>query len=141
MTKRAEQSHSNNDLGRRNKAAKKMTKYRIKSAQAAKKALRSGSESEKLRYENKAARMEFKASKKQIDANRISKTTGYGLKAMQYSIKSDKIAKKAAKTRLKLANNQRYIEMTKRKMYEVQNDEKLKSTAAELRKQYSEVFE
>ena len=39
----------------------------------------------------------------------MSKSAGYGSKAMKYSIKSDKMARKAAKTRMEIANNEAYI--------------------------------
>lgn len=70
----------------------------------------------------------------------MSKVTVYGAKAMSYSIKSDKVAKKAAKARMKLANNNRYIEMTKRKMSTIESDPKYKSIVDNIRKQYSTVF-
>ena len=106
-----------------------------------KKALKADSDWQKLKYENKAAKLNYKASSKQIDANRQSKSAGYGVRAMRYSIKSDKVAKKAAKIRLKLANNTKYIEMTKRKLSSVQNDPKLQQSVSEIRKKYSGVFD
>lgn len=92
------------------------------------------------KLKKRALKYEYKAAKKQIDANRISKITGYGLRAMKYSVKSDKVAKKAAKTRLKLANNQRYINMTKRRISDMQSDPKYQATIAELRKKYGSVI-
>lgn len=140
FTKKSEHLHDKNDLGGRNRAARKMAKYRIKEAKVSKKALKAATDSKQLRYEQKAAKYEYKAAKKQIDANRISKITGYGLKAMSYSVKSDKVAKKAAKIRLKLANNQRYINMTKRRVSDMQSDPKYQATIAELRKKYGSVI-
>lgn len=140
LTKKSEHFHDTNDLGSRNRAAKKMAKYRVKEAQVAKKVLKTDDEAKRLRYEQKAAKYEYKAAKKQIDANRISKITGYGVKAMTYSVKSDRAAKKAAKVRLKLANNQRYIDMTKRRVNDVASDPKYQETIAELRKKYGSIL-
>lgn len=64
----------------------------------------------------------------------------YGVLGMKYSIKSDTAAKKAAKARLKLANNQRYIAMTKHKMSDMQTDPKYKAMIAELRNKYGSVL-
>lgn len=66
-------------------------------------------------------------------------------RALNYDKKSakltkKKVAKKAAKTRLKLANNQRYINMTKRRVSDIQSDPKYQATIAELRKKYGSVI-
>lgn len=143
-TKKAENAHSKYDLGRSNKAANKAARYRIKATKMEKKALKAGNEGnegQRLRYEAKAAKLNYKASNKQMAANRLSKSAGYGLKAMSYSVKSDKAAKKAAKIRLKMANNERYIGMTKRKMSNAKSDPKLQKAIAEVRKKYSGMFD
>lgn len=141
LTKKSEKAHSEYDLGRSNKSAKKAAGYRIRATKMEKKALKANNDWQKLKYEKKAAKLNYKASSKQIDANRQSKSAGYGVRAMQYSIKSDKVAKKAAKIRLKLANNAKYIEMTKRKLSSVQNDPKLQQSVSEIRKKYNGVFD
>ena len=51
------------------------------------------------------------------------KTTGYGAKAMKYSVKSDKVAKKAAKARMKITNNERYVAKMNRKISTLSKDE------------------
>lgn len=140
LAKKAEKAHSTYDLTKSNDAAKKAANYRIKADKLRKKVLKNDGEFKKSLYEKKASRYEYKADAKQIKANRLSKVTGYGAKAMSYSIKSDKVAKKAAKARMKLANNNRYIEMTKRKMSTIESDPKYKSIVDNIRKQYSTVF-
>ena len=99
LTKKSEHLHDKNDLEGRNRAARKMAKYRIKEAKVSKKALKAATDSKQLRYEQKAA-----------------------------------------KTRLKLANNQRYINMTKRRMSDIQSDPKYQATISELRKKYGSVL-
>lgn len=66
--------------------------------------------------EYRANKLRYKSAKNTVEANTISKTTGYGAKAMRYSIKSDKAAKKAAKIRMRISNNERYVNMMKRKI-------------------------
>lgn len=139
--KRSEKIHSTHDLGRRNTAARKANNYRIRATKMEKKALKTEDNYSRLRYEQKAAKLNYKASKKQIDANRLAKSTGYGIRAMKYSVKSDRVAKKAAKVRLKMANNTKYIEMTKRKITSVENDPKLQPIVSEIRKKYSTMFD
>ena len=63
-----------------------------------------------------------------------------GETARSYTSLDMEAAKKAAKARMKLANNNRYIEMTKRKMSTVESDPKYKSIVDNIRKQYSTVF-
>lgn len=140
LAKKAEKAHSTYDLTKSNDAAKKAANYRIQADKLRKKVLKTDRELKKSLYEKKASRYEYKADAKQIKANRLSKVTGYGTKAMQYSIKSDKVAKKAAKARMQLANNNRYIEMTKRKMSTIESDPKYKSIVDNIRKQYSTIF-
>ena len=113
--KKSEKIHAENDLGRSNRAAKKAANYSIKSEKLQKKALKADSEYTRSRLEKRAAKAEFKSTTKRMEANKISKMTGYGSAAMKQSIKSDKLARKAAKTRLKIAENERYIEKMKQK--------------------------
>lgn len=42
---------------------------------------------------------------------------------MKYSIKSDIVAKKAAKARMKIANNKYYIDRMKRKVSEISKED------------------
>ena len=115
MTKKSEKIHAKKDLGRANRAAKKAATYRIKSAKLEKKALKTDNEFKRSILESRAANLNYKASRKQIKANILSKTKGYGVKAMKYSIKSDKLARKSAKARKRIASNERYKSMMKRK--------------------------
>lgn len=119
LSKKSEKRHATYDLGRSNRKAVKAVKYEVKSAKAQKKALNSDSESERLRYEKKAAKLSYKSAKNRIDGNRLSKSKGYGRISMHYSVRSDKVAKKAAKTRMKIANNKFYVDKMKRKVSEI----------------------
>lgn len=122
-TKKAEKAHSDEDLGRANKAAKKAAQYNKKSANLSKKALSVDDELKKAIYESRAETAKYKAAKAQMMANRLSKTSGYGANAMKYSIKSDKFAKKAAAARMHIANNERYIATMNRKVSSLTPDE------------------
>lgn len=90
-----------------------------KSAKLQKKALKTSSDSSKLRLEKKAAKLGYKSAKAQMKANRLSKSVGYGHDAMKLSVKSDKFAAKAAKARMKIANNEAYIAKVKCKVAEM----------------------
>jgi hypothetical protein len=109
FTKKSEKAHMEEDLQATNRAIKKATKLNVKAAKLEKKAAKTDSDIRQLRLQKKAAKKKYKASKYQIKANRISKSTGYGFNAMRYSVKSDIAAKKAAKARMKIANNKLYI--------------------------------
>lgn len=121
--KKSEKIHSDEDLGRANKAAKKAASYRIKSSKLQKKALSETSEFKRTKLEKKAAKAEYKSATNTMKANRLSKTAGYSGKAMKYSIKSDRLAQKAAKARMKIANNDAYIAKMKRKISAIPEQE------------------
>lgn len=87
------------------------------------KALKTDSDYKRSVYEAKSEKAKYKGAKAKIAANRISKTTGYGFRAMRYSIKSDKVAKKAAKARMRMANNERYVATMKRKISSLSAEE------------------
>ena len=114
--RKSEKLHAKYDLETSNKAAKKAANYSIKAAKALKKANKQTSEFKRSSLERKAAKYEYKSATQQRKANRISKSAGYGGKATVQYIKSDKFAKKAAKARLKIANNKRYIARMKTKV-------------------------
>ena len=115
-TRKSEKFHMKDDLESSHRAIKKATKLKVKAAKLERKANKADTELQRLRLHKKAAKASYKASKYQINANRISKTVGYGLKAMRYSIKSDIAAKKAAKARMKIANNEFYISRMNQRM-------------------------
>lgn len=138
--KKSEDRHAKYDLKRQSKVNRKMSKYRLKAAKIKRKALNTDDDYKQLKLNQKAAKYDLKAAKKQIVSNRLSKTKGYGLKAMRYSVKSDKAAAAAAKARYKLAKNESYVEMTRRKVSDVANDPKYRDTINELKKRYSDVF-
>jgi hypothetical protein len=123
LKKKSEKAHMDYDLERREAAVKKATKYAVKAEKIKKQALTTSNADTQTRLNNKAAKYEYKAAKKQIDANRVLKTTGYGVKAMKLSIKSDVAAKKAAKARLKIANNERYTHRMKQKISSLSKEE------------------
>lgn len=115
MTKKAEKQHAERDLESANKKAVKAAKLDKKAAVASNKALKTDSETSRLALEKKSEKLKYKAAKKRIESNQLSRSTGYGVKAMKYSIKSDKFAAKAARARKKVATNNAYIGMMKRK--------------------------
>lgn len=114
--KKSEKAHATNDLGGSNRAAMKAAKYNKSAAKYSKKALTSTNQRKIDRYETKAASMKYKAANNERKANMLSKTSGYGVEAMKYSIKSDKMASKAAKARLQIQKNERYINTMNRKL-------------------------
>ena len=67
--------------------------------------------------------MNYKSAKNKIDGNRLSKSVGYGRMAMWYSVRSDKVAKKAAKARMKIANNKYYVDKINRKVSEISKED------------------
>lgn len=116
LTKKAEKHHAKYDLEASNRKATKAASWDAKAAKLHKRALKSDNDFKRSRLERKAGKLSYKAAAARVDANRISKSKGYGAKAMKYSIKSDKYAKKAAKARMKIANNNAYREKMKRKV-------------------------
>lgn len=115
-TKKSERIHAEKDLELSNRQAKKAAKYSKKAAGLHKKAVGLDDGLERTLVERKAEKLNYKAARAKRKANLISKTEGYGNKAMKYSIKSDKMAEKAAKARVKIANNKAYIERMNRKI-------------------------
>lgn len=113
---KSEKIHAARDLGPSNKAAKKAAKYAVKSAKLTQKADKTDNELVKSRIEKRAAKAAYKSSQQTIKSNRIAKMTGYGRRAMKYSVKSDKVAAKAAKARMHMANNTRYVNKMKSKV-------------------------
>ena len=123
LSRKSEKVHAKRDLGRSNRKAVKAAKYSIKASKYEKKALNSDSESERLKYEKKSSKMNYKSAKNKIDGNRLSKSVGYGRMAMWYSVRSDKVAKKAAKARMKIANNKYYVDKINRKVSEISKED------------------
>lgn len=123
LTKKSEKYHAEYDLGKSNIAAKKASRYNMKAATRLKKAEKAKDDISRAVYQKSAERLKYKAAKKTILANRLSKSKGYGPTAMKYSVKSDKVAKQAAKARMKIANNDYYIQMMKRKVSSLSEEE------------------
>lgn len=123
FTKKAEKAHAENDLQKSNKAAVKAAKLDKKAAKIEKKSVQAESELTQDRLHKRSEKLKYKAANKRVDANRISKGEAYGSKAMSLSVKSDKAAKKAAKIRLKLANDKYYISKMNRKISSLSKEE------------------
>lgn len=123
FTKKSEKEHAKNDLGFSNREAVKAAKYRTKASINDKKSIKSKNDFKSDIYAAKAEKYRYKAAKKEFKSNRLSKTTGYGPKALSYSIKSDKLNKKAAKAKMRVANNKRYISMMNRKVNSLSPEE------------------
>lgn len=123
LTKKSEKAHSKYDLENATKKNVKAAKYDMKADKLAKKANKSDDGLKKTTLEQRSERLKYKAAKTRLKANRISKATGYGHKAMQLSIKSDKAAKKAAKARMKIANNDAFIAKMNRKASSLTKEE------------------
>lgn len=123
LYKKAEKHHTINDLESANKMAKKAAKYEIKSSRLEKSANNATDELRRSLLEKRSENMAYKATKAKMKANRISRTTGYGMKAMKYAIKSDKVAIKAAAARKKIASNEFYTAMLKRKLSTLPKEE------------------
>lgn len=119
LTKKAEKAHAKYDLETANKRAVKAAKLDKKAAVTEKKAAKASTDLGQAVLYRKAEKLKYKAATNRIKGDRLSKSAGYGAKAMKYSIKSDKLAKKAAKTRLKLATDKRYVEKMKTKISKI----------------------
>lgn len=122
-TKKAEKQHAKNDLEAANKKAVKAAKFDKKAAVLAKKAAKTESDFKQASLTRRSEKLKYKAAKNRVDGNRLSRSTGYGAKAMALSVKSDKFAKKAAHARLKMANNQYYVERMNRKISSLSQEE------------------
>lgn len=121
--KKSEKIHNKQDLQGATKLGIKAEKQAAKAAQMQRKATSAKSDNEKVRYERKAAKRNYKAARLRMRANQITKTKGYGLKSLEQLKKSDKYAKKAAKARLKIANNEFYINKMKNKVSSLSKEE------------------
>ena len=115
-SKKSEKIHNKLDLENATKKAVKAAKYEVKSKQLAKRANKETDAHNALKLQRKSEKYAYKSKKLKIDANTISKVKGYSARAMKYSIKSDIVAKKAARARLKIANNKLYIDNMNRKI-------------------------
>lgn len=123
LNKKSERLHAKNDLESSNRNATRAANYEKKAVKLQKKALKTDDGLKRASLERSAEKLQYKAAKKRINAERLSKTTGYGAKAMKYSVKSDVVAKKAAKARMKLANNEAYIAKMNRKASSISKEE------------------
>lgn len=116
LTAKSEGTHAKYDLGSSKRKATKAARLEKKAAGLERKSLKSDNSFNSTRLHNKASKLKYKAAKYRMKSNKIAKTKGYGAKAMKYSVKSDAVAKSAAKTRMKIARNEHYIESMKRKV-------------------------
>lgn len=138
--KKSENYHAKYDLKSSNKAMKKALRYEKKAMQNQNKADKADALNDKLFFEQKAAKMNYKAADRRIEANRKAKAAGYGKRALFYSIRSDVYKRKAAKIKLKIANNKRYDAMMSMKMSELSNNEKYKAQIAEIKAKYANLL-
>lgn len=118
--RRSEKAHAKYDLGSANKAARKSSRYAIKAEKIRRKSETTGDPMKKMSLSTKAQSLDFKSKKYSVKANTLAKMTAYGPKAMKLSVKSDKFAAKAAKAKLKMAKNERFIAVQKIKLSELE---------------------
>jgi hypothetical protein len=123
LARTSEKKHFTDDLGRASKLGVKAAKYDVKSAKLEKKATKSSNEFDQARLHKKAQKAKYKSASLQIKADQITKTKGYGPTAMKYLTKSNRAAKKAEKARMRIANNEFYIQKMKRKASELSAEE------------------
>lgn len=116
FTIKSEKAHAKYDLESSKKKATKAARLEKKAAVLERKSLNSDNDFQSARLNRKAGKLKYKAAAYRMDSNKIAKTKGYGAKAMRYSIKSDKVAKQAAKMRMKITNNEYYVESMKKKV-------------------------
>lgn len=115
---RAAKLHSKYDLAGAGRLGIKAARKNKKAAaydRKAKAAIRSGNEKKALKYQSLAEKNRFKGAKYSTKSNTLDRSTGYGIRAEKAASKADKYAKKAAKAKMKIANNDRYIDMMSRK--------------------------
>ena len=124
--RKAERAHSRLDLGRSNRAALRANRLNTKASKLDRKALKTDDEAKRLKYNKKSASLRYKASKNAIKGNRISRTAGYGVVSSRLAARSDRIKSRASKTRLRLAKDKAYIDMTKRKISSLSDDKRAK---------------
>lgn len=134
--KKSEKYHAKYDLEKTNKKATKAANQAKKAASLEKRSLKTADGIKRTTMEYRANKLRYKSAKNTVEANSISKTTGYSGKAMRYSIKSDVAAKKAAKIRMHISNNDRYINTMNRKMssFSPEELERINSFAKKLNK-------
>ena len=123
LARKSEKIHRNEDLNKITKLGVKVAKAYVKADKLSRKAANADSVDKQLSYIKKAAKQSYKAHKLQIDADKITKSKGYGAKALKALTDSNKFAKKAAKARLKIANNQLYIHNMQRKVSEISQED------------------
>ena len=123
LNKKSEKIHADEDLERSNTYAKKAAKMNIKAGKLEKRALKAENGLKESALTKRAESLKYKSAKRTIKANQLSKTQGYGLKAMKYSVKSDKVAAKAAKARMKIANNEYYIKKMNQRISQLSPEE------------------
>lgn len=115
-TRKADKIHSKYDLGRSNRLALRADRQRKKSVSYMRKSLASTNDYNAARYAKKAAKLSYKASKNEIKGNRLARTTAYSARAQYYMVKSDRFRSRAAKARMRIANNDFYKAALKKKI-------------------------
>lgn len=123
---KSDKIHSLKDTKRGYRYARNAEIY-AKSARKAEKHARNANDSMKrARAEQRANTYRYKEAKYRAKIERVNKTTGYGKSAMRYAIKSEKYAQKAAMARLKVSNNNYYIQRMKKKVNSLSGDDRKK---------------
>ena len=120
---KAEKTHYVRDLNRATKVGVKAAKAEKKAAKLNRRAEKTSSVDEQLLYKKRAAKQTYKAATLHLTGDTVTRATGYGAKSLSQLYKSNRFAKKAAKTRLKIAKNEMYINTMKQKVSEVSKED------------------
>lgn len=111
-------SRSKSEAVKLNNYNAKKVEYKYKSKKLAEKAFKTSDPDKRLKLERKSQKLGYKAAKTKL---KMTKYLGgdVGSKSLNYVIKSDAFAAKAAKARMRIANNKSYIAATKRKISKI----------------------
>lgn len=110
---KGEQVHAKRDIGSQAGYARRTKKYAKKSIKYAKKASKTTDPYKQAKLNMKSDKAAYKSAKSKRDAEQIALTTPYGSKALSLRTKSEKVKAKAARYRVKMSKNTRYIQATK----------------------------
>lgn len=125
-SRKSDKAHASNIDKRAKKVISKSAKYAKKAATLRRKSFDKSDDLKKLSVEKKAAKYQLKADKKNREANVYRRTTAYSGDAEKYAKKSDKYTYKASKIRNKIARNDKYVGVMKKRVYELSDDKRVK---------------
>ena len=115
------------DLDKRaKKVVMKSANYTTKAAELRKRSANATDDMKKLSMEKKAAKYQLKADKKNREANVHRRATPFDGKAEKYAKKADKYTYKASKVRNKIAGNDKYVGLMKKRVSELSDDKRVK---------------